>query len=156
MNKKSTLKNYVNENVVRLIAAQVILLTLILLLTGWIWPAFFLTVDFALRAFTHIPSPLAVIAKGLAGAFGLTPKPIFAPPKRFAARLGFVFSLGITVCLYYHYLVAAYVTGGILIVCAALEAVFNICIGCYVYNWIVVPIVNKNGATLKKDEYPKR
>lgn len=151
MNKKSTLKNYVNENVVRLIAAQVILLTLITLLTGWIWAVLFLTADFALRAFTHIPSPLAVIAKGLAGALGLTPKPIFAPPKRFAANLGFVFSSGIALFLYLHYSVAAYVTGGILIVCATLEAVFNICIGCYVYNWIVAPVVNRNGTTLRKD-----
>lgn len=144
MNKKSTSKNHVNEKVVRLIAAQVILLTLITLLTGWTWLALFLTADFALRAFTHIPSPLAVIAKGLAKAFGLTPKFIFAPPKRFAAALGLVFSLGIAVFLYLHYPVAAYATGGILIVCATLEAVFNICLGCYVYNWIVAPIVNRN------------
>ncbi len=144
MNKKSISKNHVNEKVVRLIATQVILLTLIILLTGWTWLAFFLAADFVLRAFTSIPSLLAVIAKGLAKAFGLTPKPIFAPPKRFAAGLGFVFSLGIGIFLYLHYPVSAYATGGILIVCATLEAVFNICPGCYVYNWIVAPIVNRN------------
>lgn len=144
MNQKSISKNHVDERVVRLVAAQVILLTLIVLLTGWIWLALFLAVDFALRAFTRIPSPLAIIAKGFAKAFKLTPKPIFAAPKKFAAGLGFVFSLSITVFLYAHLYVAAYVTGGILIFCAILEAVFNICLGCYVYNWIVAPIVNRN------------
>ncbi len=144
MSKKNTSTNYVNEKVVRLIAAQVILLTLVTLLAGWTWLALFLAADFALRAFTRVPSPLAFIARGLAKAFGLAPKPIFAPPKRFAAGLGFVFSLAIAVFLYLHYPVAAYVTGGILIVCATLEAVFNICLGCYVYNWVVAPVVNRN------------
>ena len=143
MKQKSISKNHVDERVVRLVAAQ-ILLTLIVLLTGWLWLALFLAADFALRAFTRILSPLAVIAKGLGKAFKLTPKPIFAAPKRFAAGLGFVFSLIIAVCLYAHFYTAAYVTGGILLACATLEAVFNICLGCYVYNWIVAPIVNKN------------
>lgn len=144
MNKKSSSSNHVNEKVVRLIAAQVILLTLITLLTGWTWLALFLAADFALRAFTRVPSPLAAIAKGLTKTFGLTPRPIFASPKRFAAALGFIFSLGITVFLYLHYPVAANVIGGVLIACAILEAVFNICLGCYVYNWIVVPIAHRN------------
>ncbi|MEA4918293.1 DUF4395 domain-containing protein [Proteiniphilum sp.] len=152
MNKKITSKNHVNEKVVRLVAAQVIFLTLFTLVTGWIWPALFLAADFALRAFTRIPSPLAIIAKGLTRAFGLTPKPIFAPPKRFAAGLGLVFSLSIAIFLYYHYLAAVYVTGGILIACAILEAVFNICLGCYVYNWVVAPIVNRNAGKRKGRE----
>ena len=144
MTKKNSSNNHVNEKVVRLVAAQVVLLTLVTLLAGWTWLALLLTADFALRAFTRAPSPLGAIAKGLAKAFGLAPKPIFAPPKRFAAALGFIFSLGITVFLYLHHPVAANVIGGVLIACAILEAVFNICLGCYVYNWIVVPIVRRN------------
>ena len=144
MTKKNSSNNHVNEKVVRLVAAQVVLLTLITLLTGWTWLALLLTADFALRAFTRVPSPLSAIAKGLAKAFGLASKPIFASPKRFAAALGFIFSLGITVFLYLHYPVAANVIGGVLIACAILEAVFNICLGCYVYNWIVVPFARRN------------
>lgn len=144
MNKKTFSINHVNEKVVRFIAAQVILLTLVTLVTDWIWLALFLAVDFALRAFTRIPSPLAFIAKRLAKVFQLTPKPIFAPPKRFAAALGFAFSLLIAIFFYLHFPLAAYVTGAILILCATLEAVFNICLGCYVYNWVVAPIVNRN------------
>ena len=143
MNQKSISRNHVNERVVRLVATQVILLTIVTLLTGWIWLALFLAADFALRAFTRIPSPLALIAKGLAKSFKLAPKPIFAAPKRFAAGMGFAFSLAIAVFLYTQSYVAAYVTGAILIACAVLEALFNICLGCYVYNWVVAPIVNR-------------
>lgn len=144
MIKKNTSKNHVNEKVVRLVAAQVILLTLVILLTEWIWLALFLAADFALRAFTRVPAPLAVIAKGLTKVFRLTPKPIFAPPKRFAASLGLLFSLAIALFLYLQEQPATYATGAILIVCASLEAVFNICPGCYVYNWVVVPVVNRS------------
>ncbi|MBF6628949.1 MAG: DUF4395 domain-containing protein [Proteiniphilum sp.] len=144
MNKRSTSRNHVNEKVVRLIAAQVILLTLATLLTEWIGLALFLAVDFALRAFTRTPSPLALSAKGLTKVLRLKPKPIFAPPKRFAASLGLLFSLGIALFLYLNYLTASYATGSMLIVCAFLEAVFNICLGCYVYNWFVAPFINRS------------
>lgn len=144
MNKINISENHVDEKVTRLTATQVIIITLVTLLTGWTWLALFLAVDFALRAFAHLPSPLSFIARGLAKVFKLTPKPVFAPPKRFAAGVGLTFSLGIAIFLLLHYPIAAYVTGAILIICALLEAVFNFCLGCYVYNWIVVPIFNRN------------
>lgn len=144
MYQKSSSKNYVNEKVVRLVAVQVILLAVASLLTGWMWLALFLAIDFAWRAFTQMTSPLAFIGKELAKLIGLTPKAIFAPPKRFAAGLGFAFSLGITLFLFLHFPAGAYVAGAILIVCAVLESALGICLGCYVYNWFVVPIVNRS------------
>jgi len=32
---------------------------------------------------------------------------------------------------------------GILIVFATLESVFGICAGCYVYSWVVAPLIEK-------------
>ncbi len=139
MSKKASLKNYIDETRVRLVAAQVFILTLVTILSGWSLLAAFLTIDFALRAFTGLPSLLAIIAKGVAAKLPITPKSIFAPPKRFAALLGFMFSCGITLFLALGMSTAAYVTGGILAACALLEAMFNVCLGCYVYNWIVIP-----------------
>jgi hypothetical protein len=69
--------------------------------------------------------------------------PIFSAPKRFAAALGLVFSLTITVLIFIQLTSLAYIIGGILVVCALLELVFKICLGCYVYNWVVLPIQNK-------------
>lgn len=143
MSENNISKYYVDENVVRIIGAQVIVLSILTLVTGWKFLAFLLAGDFALRAFTYQPSPLAVIAKLIVNLSGLTAKPIFAPPKKFAAGLGFVFSLSVWVLLYLNLWTPAYVVGGILIFCAVLESVFKICLGCYVYNWVVAPIVNK-------------
>ncbi len=143
MTQKNVSKNHVDENVVRLVATQVFLITLITLLTGWAWLALFLAADFGLRAFTRVPSPLATVARGTVKALKLTPKPIFAPPKRFAAILGLFFSVGIAIFLFLNYLNVAYAVGAILIFCAVLEAAFNICLGCYVYNWIVTPLVHR-------------
>jgi hypothetical protein len=50
----------------------------------------------------------------------------------------------IALFLYFNLLVPAYITGFILILCATLEAVFNICLGCYIYNWIIAPLSNTN------------
>lgn len=142
MNQK-TKGLYVDENVVRFVAAQVIFITIVAIAEQWEWLSLFLTLDFAIRAFTVLPSPLAAFSKKIAEASNLNPKPIFAPPKRFAATLGFIFSLTITVLIFIQLTFAAYIVGGILIVCALLESVFKICLGCYVYNWLVLPIQNK-------------
>lgn len=137
-------KNYLNENVIRIVALQVIIVTVVTLTFNWYILALFLAIDFAIRSFTRITSPLAFIAKGVTNLLNLRPKPIFAPPKRFAATLGTIFSILIALFLYFNLLVPAYITGFILILCATLEAVFNICLGCYIYNWIIAPLSNTN------------
>lgn len=143
MSHKETTRYYTDENVVRIVAAQVMIIAVITLLTHARLTAFLLVIDFALRAFTYLPSPLAIVAKTIAEATGLKPKRIFAPPKKFAALLGFVFSLSILVLLLFDLYMAAYVTGGILLFCAVLESAFKICLGCYVYHWIVLPVIQK-------------
>lgn len=144
MPSKDFSKYYTDECVVRLIAAQVIIIALVSLGTYRIWPVLALTTDFALRAFTVRTSPLAAIAKGIAALLQVKPKPIFAAPKKFAAALGFVFSFLVLLFLLLRLYPAAYVVGGILIFCALLEAVFKICLGCYVYDWLVAPLVNRS------------
>ncbi len=143
MNKNNPNKLYVDEHIVRIIAAQVIVLTAITLLTLEKLPVFLLAADFAIRAFTTLPTLLAAVARTLADLYKIKPKPVFAPPKKFAAALGFLLSLVLLILLYLHLTIAVYVTGSILIFCALLESVFKICLGCYVYNLIIVPISAK-------------
>jgi len=133
---------YVDEQAVRLVAALVSIVTAALMLTGWPWAALLLAVDFAIRAFTTRTSPLAFIAKAIVRKAGWQPKPIFAPPKKFAALMGFVFSLTIFVLLLLPAYTAAAVTAAILLACAVLESGFKICLGCYVYNWLIAPFKN--------------
>jgi hypothetical protein len=33
----------------------------------------------------------------------------------------------------------ALTVSSILVLCALLESVWSICLGCYIYNWIIVP-----------------
>lgn len=133
---------YKDEHAIRIVAAEVAVLTMIALIFGWSFPAFLLVGDFALRTFTRQASPLSAIADTIAAAAGLQPRPIFAAPKKFAALLGFMFSVVILISLHYNLATTTYVAGSLLFVCATLEAAFNICIGCYVYSLIVVPFIN--------------
>ena len=132
-------RNQLNENIVRIVALLVVIATLVTLAYSWVFLAAIIAVDFALRSFTRVTSPLAYIAKSVSRYLKLKSKPIFAPPKKFAAALGFIFSVLIALFLYLNLLIPAYITGLILIICATLESAFNICLGCYVYNWIIVP-----------------
>jgi hypothetical protein len=140
---KEVSKLYVDEQVVRLIAAQVAIIAGLSLAFNWIFPIFLLAADFGLRAFTLQPSPLAAVARIIADLLKLKTKPIFAAPKKFAAAVGFLFALAILVLLLLNYLSATYILGGVLIFFAVLESVFKICFGCYVYDWLVAPITNK-------------
>lgn len=147
MTKNDRSKYYADENAVRLIAAQVIIIASLALWQGWLFPFFFLSADFALRSFTHVPSPLAAIARVLVSSARLKPRRIFAAPKKFAAGIGSVFSLAIFVLLYLNYFAVAWAVGGVLIFCAFLESVLRICIGCYVYDWLIASVVSKRNHT---------
>ena len=56
-------RNQLNENIVRIVALLVVIVTLVALAYNWIFLAVILIVDFALRSFTRVTSPLAYIAK---------------------------------------------------------------------------------------------
>lgn len=135
-------KMYVEENTVRIIAAEVVVITAVTLVTQYYVLAILLGLDFAIRSFTYLPSPLALFAKAIKHRIDLKSIPIFAAPKKFAAGIGAVFSFTIFILFYLGLDVAAHAVGGILIFCAVLESAFKICIGCYVYNWFVAPLKN--------------
>lgn len=136
---------YGDAVVIRLIAAQVLVLSIITLWSGSQIVMAFLVVDFAIRAFTSSISPLKWSAQKLAKSLGSTPRSIFLPPKRFAALLGFVFSTSWLLFLLLGWPVATLVVGIALITAASLEALFEICLGCYVYNWVVSPLMQRLG-----------
>ncbi|MBS1596440.1 MAG: DUF4395 domain-containing protein [Bacteroidetes bacterium] len=133
----------VNENVVRLVAAQVLIFAIATIVTGWWFLPAYLISDFFVRAFTAWRTPFVIVARQIAEGLNLPNKPIYAAPKKFAAGVGFVFSILITALLLTDHLLGARVVTGILAVFAALESVFSICAGCYVYSYLVAPLVNK-------------
>ena len=130
----------VNENVVRLVAALVILLVSLYIYTGSPYIILLLIVDFYIRAFTAFKfSPLSWTANQISALSGLREIRIDKAPKIFAARVGLLFTLAILLLFYIHP-PSSIVVAFVLIGFAALEAVFNICVGCWVYSYLVFPL----------------
>ena len=132
---KSAYKSLTNESKVRLIAGFVMLLSVIYILSGYRWIPFFLAVDFSLRAFNFSSfSPLARMSDIIVKTLNLPVKPVYLPPKRFAARIGLVFS--ITMLLMQLNGIDPFAVASILAIFAALESLVGFCAGCYVYNFL--------------------
>ena len=94
-----------------------------------------LAADFAVRGFGHPRySLLATLGRGVANLARLSPKPVDAAPKRFAARIGVVFALSAAIMHLVYLPVAALSVTGVLFVCATLEATIGLCVGCRVYS----------------------
>jgi hypothetical protein len=129
-----------NEKVIRLNAFFTILAAIYILLFSNEWVALFLAIDFLIRGFTHLLSPLALLSKLIVRLLKLTPISVYAPPKKFAAKVGFVFSIVIFLFTLVQWEFMSILVSIILIVCAFLEAFLKICVGCYVYDWFIIPI----------------
>lgn len=143
MSETTIAKSYLEENTIRFVALQVVIVSIAVMATQSKYLALLLAIDFAIRAFTYLPSLLAAAAKFLVKQFNIELKPVFAAPKKFAAGVGFVFSIVIFLFFQFELVTAAFAVGGVLVFCAVLESFFKICIGCYVYDWVVVPFTYK-------------
>ncbi len=105
-------------------------------------PFLFLALDFAIRAFSilKIKSPLRILSSQFLHYSFFEKKYVDAAPKRFAAGIGFLLSLLISLFIFVNYIKLAISFSIILIFCALLEGLFSICFGCLVYSKIVLPI----------------
>jgi hypothetical protein len=126
----------VNENKVRLIALQVFIVSIaIFIFQHWLL-IILLTVDFFLRSFDlNKFSPLAAISAGIIRLFSIGVKPINQGPKRFAARIGLIFSIAILLSYYADYPTVVASLAAVLIMFSFLESFFSFCAGCHVYTY---------------------
>lgn len=94
-----------------------------------------LAIDFVIRAFIKPKySPLATLARGTVSGLKLTKKLVDNAPKIFAARIGVLFSVASTVLFASNLRLSGIIVLSILILCAALESFFGICLGCLMYS----------------------
>ncbi|MFW5831840.1 MAG: DUF4395 domain-containing protein, partial [Prolixibacteraceae bacterium] len=104
----------------------------------------FLLADFYIRAFTQLKySPISYISSRLANALNLEKKPVDKAQKVFAARMGFIMTLAISVLFFFNFTIAALIVGGILVFFATLEFALAVCVGCIIYTYIVLPFYNQ-------------
>ncbi len=124
-----------NATTVKIIAVLIsLIIFLSFLFKTYLFPAF-LVLDFFSRAFLNgRGSVLKIIAKYLTNVSTLKNKLIDAAPKIFAAKIGFAFSVVIFITQFFSWENCQLVASTILFVCAILEGVFEICLGCYFYT----------------------
>jgi len=80
-------------------------------------------------------SPFAFISEWFVKTCKLPIKPVYLPPKRFAARIGLLFS--ITIFILKLLAIDTIIVSAVLTFFAALESFFSICAGCYVYSFLM-------------------
>ena len=131
----STAQVTTNESKIRLIALFVLIFTLLYIPTKLIYIPLFLILDFSLRAFDLGKySTLAIVSELLVKTLKLPFKQVYLPPKRFAARIGLLFSISIFVLQLFD--INNIIVSGVLAFFAALESLFGFCAGCHVFSFL--------------------
>ena len=128
----------VNENTVRIIAFFVAVLAIVFLLSGNIIPVIFLAIDFTARGFGFKQySLLRIISDKINEVlFNGVKKPIFAPPKLFAAKIGLLFCVAVIIFFFAGLNTISNILAVVLTAFALLESVGNICVACYMYSFM--------------------
>lgn len=134
----------INRRVVRLTGLMMASMIALYLLTGNITFIIVIVIDYFIRAFTNLSaSPFSWLASQIAGWFGGSPHRIDKAPKIFAARVGWLFAFA-TAVLYFINPTASVIVGTTLMGFALLESVFDLCVGCLVYTYLVFPFLGES------------
>ena len=129
--------NPVNEYAARVTAALVVLLSVVVLLTGFGWGLAVIAAGFWLRVlFGPRISPLAQLSVRV-----LTPRLgksrlVPGPPKRFAQGIGAAVSTAAAILLAVGLAPAAWILLTVLILAASLEAFAGFCLGCVIFGFL--------------------
>ena len=139
MSKRFPFPNPANETSARLVAAGVVFISTLFLLTNSTLVLVALAYGFAARvAAGPAFSPLALFVTRI-----VTPKLKFehkfvpGPPKRFAQTIGLVFSSSALLLALLDFSLAAKIVIAGLIFAATLESVFAICLGCIAFSYLM-------------------
>jgi len=137
-----------NENKARLTALFVLILGTVFLITGLWFIMAFLVIDFLLRANNLGKySLLAILSDVFIKQLNIKNKPTDRAPKRFAAGVGLVFTIGILILTLLHLDTATLLVTIVLLLFAFLESFVGFCAGCYVYS-----MLQKLGNTFKNNQ----
>jgi hypothetical protein len=128
----------VNEKAARAVAGMVAVVTVLALVTGWLWLTPVLAVGFALRVASGPRlDPFGQLAtKAVAPRLG-APVLVPGPPKRFAQAVGLALTLVATGFLVAGLPVVTTALLAVLLVFATLESVVGFCAGCYVFGLLM-------------------
>lgn len=140
MGKLFTFPDPVNEVSARLVAAGVVVLTLVILVSGQWWLTAVLAYGFLARALTGPTlSPWGqFVTRVLTPALPFEARPTAGPPKRFAQAIGATLSTGAAIAwLGFGSATAAAVLVAMITVAASLEAFAGFCLGCKLFGLLM-------------------
>ncbi len=130
----------VSERVTRISALIAILLVIAAFVAEVHVFVLFLMADFYIRGFTNLKySPISYFSHKLVNALHLDNKVIDKAPKVFAARLGFLMTLIISLFFLFGLQTGALIVAGILVFFATLEFALALCMGCIIYTYLILP-----------------
>ena len=125
----------VNEKAARAVAAQVAVVVVVALLTGWLWLSAVLAVGFALRVASGPRlDPFGRLATTVIAPRLGEPVLVPGPPKRFAQAVGLVLTLVATGFLIAGMPAVTTALLATLLLFATLESVVGFCAGCYAFG----------------------
>ncbi len=128
----------IDSNMVRFISVEIAITAVFLLLTQHIVFALLLLIDFSFRILRlREYSPFSIVASSVLKNMNITPRMSDEAPKRFALYLGWSMTIVMTffALLGYGQVVAAF--AWVLLSCSLMEAVFEFCVGCTLYHYLV-------------------
>ncbi|HTJ15035.1 MAG TPA: DUF4395 domain-containing protein [Dinghuibacter sp.] len=126
-----------NEPVIRIVAFEVAILAIAFAFSHLLVIPLFLLFDFYLRGWDlQRYSPLRLLATQINHwLLGNRFKPVYAPPKVFAARIGAIVSLAIIIAYVFESSALSVGLAGLMICAALLESLAGFCAGCYLYGY---------------------
>lgn len=134
----------ISRHVVRLTGLLMATMIALYLWTDNITFIIAIVVDYYIRAFTNLShSPFSWLATQIVRQTDWAPSMLDKAPKIFAARVGWLFAV-VTAVLYPINPLASQIVGASLMTFALLESIFDYCVGCVVYTYIVLPLVGES------------
>jgi Domain of unknown function (DUF4395) len=127
-----------NEISIRIGAGFVLFLAVLAIVFHNILIVILLGVDFFIRGFTRYPiSPVSSASRFVTNVFSFKPNGVNAGPKIFAAKIGFLFCLTISILYFNRAHLFGDMVGVVLCGCAGLESFFGVCLGCHFYTRVL-------------------
>ena len=124
-----------NEKSIRIGAGLVLLLAVSAIVFHNIWIFIILTADFFIRGFTRYSiSLVSFLSKFIGNVFLFKPNWVNAGPKIFAAKIGFLFCITVSILYFEKLYLPGDIVAAVLCVCAGLESFFSVCLGCHFYT----------------------
>ncbi|WP_435298771.1 DUF4395 domain-containing protein [Timonella sp. A28] len=136
--------NPVNEKAARVVAAGVVAMVAVTLITQWPVLLFIVTLGFIGRCLAGPRlSPLGWAAQKLIAPRLGMPRFVPGPPKRFAQGIGAVLTSAASVLYLAGHEPAAWIALTLILIAASLEAFAGFCLGCWIFahlqKWGLIP-----------------